>query len=142
MTQTCNPTIKDRKHSIRFVQPSLTQQHQKDETDINKIMKRFVKTGIIDHVNKHQPHYGENTAIDYQQSLDIIIQAENMFAELPSQARKHFDNDPKAFLKFVEDPNNHDKLYDLGLSNTPPSVPDAPSKPAEQEATTTTATAE
>lgn len=132
-------TKKTRPFAMTFTQKSRVQQHQKDETDINKIMARYVKTGVIDHINTHQPHYGDNTALDYQQSLNIILHAENMFAELPAQARKHFDNNPETFLKFVEDPSNHDKLYDLGLSNSPmkpETTPDPLVKPAEPKAAT------
>jgi len=111
-----------RKHSIKFTQPTLTQQHSKDQVDINNIMKRYIKTGVLDHVAKYQPQYRDNNATDYQESMNIVIKADEMFSELPSQARKHFDNDPAAFLDFVQDPANHHKLHELGLTETLPSV--------------------
>jgi len=102
-----------RKYSIQFKQPTLTQQHSKDETDINKIMARYIKTGVIDHVAKYQPQYLDNTDIDYHQSQNIIIKADGMFSDLPATVRKEFNNNPAEFLEFVNDPDNHEKLKDL-----------------------------
>lgn len=103
----------------KFTQPTLAQQHSKDEVDINNIMKRYRKTGIIDHVAKHQGNYGENDGIDYHQSMNIIRRADEMFLELPSQVRKEFGNNPAEFLDFVDNPANIEKLREMGLTNTP-----------------------
>lgn len=121
-----------RKHAIKIDAPSLTQQHSKDECDINNIMKRYIKTGVIDHVSQYQPQYTENTATDYHESMNIVANANSMFADLPAKARKHFNNDPAQFLTFVEDESNHPKLYDLGLSPTPLETP-APATPADPQ---------
>lgn len=117
-----------RKHAINFSQPTLTQQHSKDETDINKIMARYIKTGVIDHVAKYQGQYLENNDLDYHASQNIIIQADVMFSELPSSVRREFNNNPAEFLHFVSDEENHAKLADMGLTNNPPEIP-----PIEQE---------
>ena len=37
--------------------PSLTKQSFTKECDINNIMKKYQKTGAIDHVNKHEASY-------------------------------------------------------------------------------------
>lgn len=92
----------------------------KDECDINKIMARFQKTGILDHYTKHAPQYMDIPAIDYHEALNIIATAESMFEELPSEARKKFDNDPEKFLEFVQNPANAEQLADLGLANRIP----------------------
>ncbi|AXL15282.1 internal scaffolding protein [Microviridae sp.] len=105
-----------RKHSITFTEPSRTQQHQKDETDINKIMKRYIKTGVIDHINKHQGVYTNCPGMDYHEAMTFMRQAEGQFLELPSQVRKQFDNDPGKFLDFVDNPDNIDKLREMGLT--------------------------
>lgn len=114
---------KYRKHAIVFTEPSQTQQHQKDETDVNKIMRRYVKTGVIDHVNKNQPHYADVKYCDYHEALNQIQHAEDLFLELPAQARKGFENDPGLFLEYVQNPENVDKLYDMGLTNWPYNSP-------------------
>jgi len=132
-----------RKHSITFSQPTLTQQHSKDQVDINNIMKRYIKTGVLDHVAKYKPQYRDNNSIDYQESMNIVIKADEMFSELPAQARKQFNNDPAAFLDFVQDPANHDKLHELGLTEIPiptttttESPPPSPGKKTETKSET------
>ena len=63
-----------------------------------------------------------------------------MFSELPSTVRKEFANNPGEFLAFVYDEKNHDKLAEMGLTNTPYSKPEppepAPAKPAKPSAKT------
>jgi len=135
-----NKKLKKRQHSISFTQPSLTQQHSKDEVDINLIMARYIKTGVLDHVAKYEPQYSENTATDYHESMNIVIRANDMFADLPSSVRKQFDNNPAEFLNFVQNPDNISKLAEMGLTNNSPISPtgDKPppdTPPAKQKTT-------
>lgn len=102
-----------------FTQPTLTQQHSKDEVDINNIMARYIKTGVLDHVTKYEAQYIETSECDYHQSMNIIRKADEMFLELPAKVRKQFDNDPGEFLSFVENPVNHSKLAEMGLTKPP-----------------------
>ncbi len=122
-----------RKYSIIFSQPTITQQHSKDEVDINKIMARYIKTGVLDHVTKYQPQYLDNTDTDYQESRNIIIKADEMFAELPSTVRKEFNNSPSEFLKFVNDPENHEELADLVKPKPIQTPPENPSEPKPEQ---------
>lgn len=92
------------------------QQQFKDDCDINSIMRRFQKTGAIDHVAKHQPQYGVWAPGDLHQALNIVAQAESMFADLPSSLRRRFNGDPSELLAFVQDPNNADEAAELGLA--------------------------
>lgn len=114
----CKPPPTRRKHAIYFTEPTRTQQHQKDAVDINNIMKRYVKTGIIDHVNKYQGQYGDIPALSYHEAMNQVIRADEMFLDLPSQVRKRFDNDPSQFLAYVQDPANADSLHDMGLTTS------------------------
>ncbi|AXL15043.1 internal scaffolding protein [Microviridae sp.] len=122
-------------HAKIFTQPSMTQQHQKDECDVNNIMKRYVKTGIIDHINQHKPFYGEVSALTYHESMNQIITANNMFQELPSQVRKKFHNSPEEFLEYVSDPENVSNLVDLGLAERSPGTTHSPGKTSDHETT-------
>ena len=58
----------------------------------------------------------------------MIQTANEMFDELPSQARTKFKNNPALFLDFVQNEDNKDKLYELGLSDFPNSIPDKPNE--------------
>ncbi len=119
---------------------SLTEQHHKDSCDINKIMGRYRKTGVIDHLNKHGPLYGEIPSIGLQEATEIVEKADEMFNDLPSHIRNKFDNKPGEFLDFVQDPANLEEMRELGLSKEDapvvekvvPEVQEEPIKPAAE----------
>lgn len=95
---------------------SLTRQSFNAEADINTIMKRYEKSGLIDHVNEHQGSYGDFTNVqDYHSSLNQALSAKSMFMSLPASIRNKFQNDPGAFLEFANDPENEDEMRSLGL---------------------------
>nr|UXQ88014.1 MAG: internal scaffolding protein [Microvirus sp.] len=124
----------DRKHSIRFNEPSMTKQSFTAECDINNIMKKAQKTGVISHLNKYEAHYLDTDSITFHESMNIVANANSMFAELPSKTRTFFENDPAKFMDFVHNPDNQDKLYSMGLADTPLDKPEtlnpAPLTPA------------
>ena len=96
--------------------PIITKQSFKDECDINNIMMKYIRTGLIDHVNRYQGRYGDFSDVpDLLNAFDIIEQSEEMFESLPSDIRKEFNNDVVLFLEFAQDPANADKLKDYGL---------------------------
>lgn len=87
----------------------------KDECDINNIMKRYAKTGIIPE-SLSNGTYGDFTqAMDYQSALNLVIDAQNQFDELPSNIREHFAYDPEKFLAAVHDKGRRDELVSIGL---------------------------
>lgn len=92
------------------------QQQFKDDCDVNTIMRRFQKTGVIDHVAKHQPIYGFASSQSYHESMNIVAIADSMFNDLPSSIRNEFSNNPEAFLEFVQDPKNAERAAELGIA--------------------------
>ena len=68
-----------RKHP-RVITPitgeSMTKQSFKGECDVNKIMAKFEKTGIIDHYAKYAPTYGEVPAANLLDAMQIVATAE------------------------------------------------------------------
>ena len=88
------------------------------DADINNIMKRYERTGLLDHVNQYQGDYGDytNVPVDYHDALNFVRNSQEMFMTLPAAVRARFDNDPGAFLKFVEDPANADAMVEMGLA--------------------------
>lgn len=108
---------------------TLTKQEFKDECDINRIMARALRHGVL----PQQPGalYGDFSEVgDYQEAQNIILHAQQQFAALPSKVRERFDNDPANMLRFVSDPKNKEEGRKLGLYN--PELP-APVKPAPME---------
>lgn len=112
----------------------ITKQAHKQECDINYIMKQYQRTGILAHINTQQPIYGDlPDTIDYQESLNMIMRADETFASLPAVVRDHFNNDPAAFLAAFTDPDQAEKLQEFGLVEKPaPKVAvEAPQEPAQ-----------
>jgi len=102
-----------------------THQSFKDECDINRVMERHRKTGIIRQTTQ-RPMYGDFSNVgDYQEALNIKLVADEMFAELPSKVRSRFENNPQLFLDFCEDPENEAEAIELGIAGKP-----APEEPA------------
>lgn len=106
-----------------------TKQSMKDECDINRIMRKYIKSGTVSHVAKHGGRYEYCTASDFMESLSIVQEGQRMFDELPAVVRKEFGNSPASFLSFVQDPKNLDKMREMGLARAAPPVV-APAGPA------------
>jgi phage internal scaffolding protein len=91
-----------------------------DAADINKIMERFEKTGvIIDPTGQERkPMYGDFTEIkDYHTQLSAIRNVERAFGLLPANVRNRFNNDPQTLINWLEDPKNNKEAVDLGLKS-------------------------
>lgn len=110
----------------------ITKQSHKDECDIHRILKQYQRTGIITHVQQARGTYEDlpsNT--DFQEALNTMMSAEQAFAGLPAQVRRHFDNDPARFLAAFSDRSQHDQLREFGLlkPKAAPAAPDAAPEP-------------
>lgn len=101
---------------------SRTKQNFQKECDINTIMGKYKKSGLLSHVAKFQGNYDIlPSEIDFHASQNAIIAANESFDSLPASIRTEFQNDPGLFLKMVDDPDNHDRMVELGLIKpTPP----------------------
>lgn len=116
---------------IKFPKQGRTKQAQKQESDINWIMEKYQKTGLISHIAKHAPAYGIYSETDFKESMDLITSAQSMFAELPSSVRNRFENDPAKLLGYLEDPENTHGLEGL-LNPALLVVPDETEKPVDE----------
>jgi len=115
-----------------FPLPSLAKQSFKDECNINTIMGKYDKTGLIEHLNTHQGQYGDFVGFqDYQTSLNQILEADEMFMSIPSKIRSRFQNDPEKFLQFAQDPENLDQMIEMGLARPKPPEPAKGGTPPE-----------
>jgi len=116
---------------------SMTQQHFKDECDVNLIIKRHEETGLWANTlapATREPMFADFSDVpDYQTAQDMLINAEEMFMALPASIRKQFDNNPMMFVDFYLNPDNEDALRALGLL-PPLEEPDVPTVQTKQEA--------
>ncbi len=96
-------------------EPSLAQQHFKEECDINTILQKFNITGILPEAPL-SPRYGDFSGIgDYHTALNRVIAAQEEFEALPAQIRARFDNDPAKLIEFLDDEANRPEAENLGL---------------------------
>lgn len=96
--------------------PSLAQQHQAEDADINVIVRRFGITGVIPQ-GFVVPQYADYPEVfDFRQAQEALRDASQRFMEVPAEIRGRFLNDPWKFMDFVSDPANIDEVVRLGLA--------------------------
>ena len=119
---------------------SLTQQSHASAADVRNIIKQYDRTGLIANVNKGIARYGDYSEInEYAENLNMVRQANESFAQLPSHIREQFNNNPGLFFEFATNPKNSEEMIKLGLKEAPVIVEEATKKsetapPAPQEA--------
>lgn len=103
-----------------------TRQEFRDECDINLIVARHQKTGVVSHINTAPPQFLDVSDVaSLATALQTVAAANEAFMALPAVARASFDNDPVRFVDFAMEPDNLPKLREWGLA-PPEKVPDAP----------------
>lgn len=126
--QTFQDSIPDRQTIKEFCRPKFkrnedgspifkTEQSHKEQCDLNNIMKKYDKTGLITHVSKIEAKFGDMTGLDFKSMSDKIANARSMFEELPSKIRKRFNNSPEELLTFMDNSENREEAIQLGLIN-------------------------
>lgn len=109
---------------------SRAKQSFQKECDINQIMAKYQKTGLLSHVNTHAGNYDDlPNDVDYHENMNAIKAADAAFASLTSSIRAKFFNDPGQFLEFVHDPNNAEEMIKMGLAKRLPGDPENDNKP-------------
>lgn len=105
---------------LEFEKPSLTQQHFKDECDINNIVATYQETGVMPQGNR-EPLFGDFAGIpsSFMESQALFKEAQDKFYNLPSGLRKMLDNSPQKLLEFMSNPANVDACVEYGLFNKP-----------------------
>lgn len=126
----------DRVSVIAMEGESKTQQHFREVVDINNILARYRKTGIIDHVSRARERYGDLTELaDYAVNMDKVAKAKQAFEMLPAELRNQFNNSIPGFFSFIQDPKNKEKCIEWGIFNKPiepkPADAGAAANPAE-----------
>lgn len=117
-----------------IIPPSMAKQEFKRECDVNNIVKHFSPR----HMSQLAALAAANgrfedlpDQLDYQDSLNLIRDAEQAFMALPSKVRDRFGQDPAEFLAFMGDPSNEKEARELGLLKPLPPAQAAPLADAE-----------
>lgn len=113
-----------RERSLNFAtentEDSLTQQSDAKECDINIIMSRYQQTGQLPAQTIEAMSGDFSNIPDYRAMVETLQHANETFASLPAKVRKEFDNDPAQFVGFVKNPENLEKMREMGLANPKP----------------------
>lgn len=114
---------------IIFTEPSMTDQSQYQESDINYIVKKYAdgRTGITTldlGADAGVLQYGDTLLPgDYDTALDLINAVSDEFYQLPAQIRAEFNHNPKELINALADPRQRDRLFALGLLRQDTVVP-------------------
>lgn len=95
--------------------PSLTKQADMKEADVNFIMKKYEKTGLLPTI-QGVPQYGDFSQVtNYHEAILQIQEAHEAFEALPAKLRLRFGNDPGEFVEWIDNPANQQEAIKLGL---------------------------
>ena len=128
--------------SVRQAHPTggktLTERHHAKTCNINAIMAKYNKTGLVDHINRHEARYGDVSGADFQRAQNLIAEQKTIFHELPAAVRAAYDNDPAIYLDEVlteEGQERHAALLDPDPDK--PDLETGPETPPAEAQTTT-----
>lgn len=109
-----------------FSKPSLTKQSFANDANINVIMARWERDGLVQSANQRAPQYGDFSNVDsYKAALDGVMAANGDFLQLSAEIRARFDNEPVQLLEFLDNPDNLDEARELGIVAALPPEPEA-----------------
>lgn len=126
-------TYKKPKVDCQSAKDGRTKQSFKDECNINSIIAKYQRTGMMDHVRDNPGVYADVAEIgDYHEMTRKIRKAQESFDSLTPELRSRFNNDPGKLIAFMSDPKNVDEAITLGLVNKPKT----PTPPASKDPVT------
>lgn len=88
----------------------------KDEVDVNNVVARFERTGVLPEPRGGEPLYLDVAEFpSYQEAMARVREVESFFAGLPAETREAFDNDAVAFADWAMDEKNLEAAKQLGV---------------------------
>ncbi len=109
-------------------EPSMTQQSDQKQSDIHYIMKKFERTGVLEHNKQYEGTYADFASMpDFTKAHQMIADAKTMFETIPAKIREKHNNDPAQFLDWINNEKNREEILEAGFedSHLPPlEIPD------------------
>jgi len=105
--------------ALTCLDPSLASQEMSGDTDINRIVDVWVRTGIAPQTSSEALSGDFSNVDDYRTMLDKINRAKGAFNELDADVRSFFKNDPANLIAAIDDPAMTSKLQELGIKSKP-----------------------
>ena len=123
----CVETMIKGKLKRTFPERSMTIQSQSKDANINNIMKKYRKTGVLgDPFHQRSGYFGDFTDGEkFRTNSQMIAEAKSDFEMLPIEMRTKFDNDVSKLLDFVAEPANEEAAIKMGLLEATAEVPPA-----------------
>jgi len=104
------------KTGLKCLDPSLTQQQFKEDSDINTIVDRFMKSGVLP-TPANMPQFVDFEGIfDFQTAMNAVRSADENFMRMDAKVRARFNNSPQEFLEFFANADNVEEAIRLGLA--------------------------
>lgn len=94
---------------------SKTDQSFAKSVNINNIIKKFQKTGILPNTSGQAVYADVSALPSLEEAHRIIKTAESAFLDLPSDVRKLMDNNPLKMEMWLSDEANYDMAVKYGL---------------------------
>lgn len=115
---------------------SMTQQHFKDDCDVNRILEKYLRLGVWTSDPRaaslaRQPVFGDfSIGSDFREVQEKFVEADRRFMTLSPKIRERFGNDPLKLLDFLASSENREEAVKLGLiDSTPVAESKAPAAP-------------
>lgn len=112
-------------------EPSRTRPEFAREVDVNVIMGKFRRGEAIQHFQQFGARYGDASPVDLSDAMILLRKSEELFMALPADLRKRFKNDAREFFEFVQNPDNQQEAYRLGIGPVPDNGVTQPDRPNE-----------
>lgn len=87
--------------------PSRTQTSFAQDADINNIMARIERTGMVP-LSSIPPRFGDYPDLSLAEALNLVAEANAEFAALPSRLREAFHNSPAVLAQFLTEHSDED----------------------------------
>jgi len=99
---------------------SKTQQHFREQTNINNIISKYKRTGFLPVVQNGQPMYGDfSSGKSYHEMVNQVQTAQEAFEQLPGEFKKKFEQNPGAMIDFILNQENQQVAIEMGLISPP-----------------------
>jgi len=118
-------------HNSNTIGETRTKQEFKNECDINRIVNKYHRTGQMPQ-QKVGMFADVSNLGTFQESLQLVTQADKDFKGLRSEIRNRFNNNPQELIEFLEDDSNYDEACKLGLIVKKSETPEKPKKEPEK----------
>lgn len=108
---------KERKRTRRHAQgggESKVTQSDRDRTDVNLILRKYLATGTLEGHNPRVAQYGDfSSGDDFHTISNRVRAAQEKFNLLPAKVRSFCNNDLAQWVDLISDPENEENVETL-----------------------------